>query len=243
MTHRNDHRRDAPLIALACLLIASPASAVIIDWTLGNEPTDAGYPSNFPVIDNTAGTWTSTGGGFHGFNLPDLLSPTAQYLHGYADVQANAFSTIPADVIVARMARKPAGDAEYFFDVNILEGEMAIRHGSGAGSGYGNLAPTLVGVFNTDGDVHRYGWELDRGSGEPFVRLFFDGQLVGDPLGYNVSFGTADGSEHGFGDATGGEVHEDIWHRYVVAEGQIPEPTTALLLAIGCLVAAGRRRR
>lgn len=224
----------ASAVILAASLVARDAAAidVDIDWTDSSLPTDFGYDTNHPTVDTSgSGTWTtgsSFPAGLHTNN--DLVdAPESTVVHGFADISHDTFSTNPGSVYVVRFI-KPS---EFLLDVNVTENTLHVQHGEFGTS-------VQIPISNDDGQFHRYGWELDLQAS--VARVYFDDLQtpVGDPDGYSVTSTTTD-REHWFGDREG-VFHAEVWDRYVIKEGRIPEPTTAMLVS-GLGLLAGLRRR
>ena len=232
----------ASVVILAGILVPRDAAAginVAIDWTVGGEPTDFGYPTNHPVVDNSAGTWTNDQSSTQTLHMQNDLvnslddAATTPFVHGYADIQHLTFGVDSHSVFVNGFRK----NNDVLFDLNVLENSIELTHGE-----FGTVAS--IPVVNNDGQSHRYGWELDRAA--DILRVFFDdlSTPVGNASGYSVATTNSD-VEHWFGDRQGESDNSEVWSRFVIQHGQIiPEPSMAtLILAGGLGLLAGFRRR
>ena len=218
-----------PIVLIVGALLCSEVSAsidIVIDWTVGSQPTDFGYSINHGSVDTGAGPWSSSGGSprlHEQNNLVNSLddAATTPFVPGYADIQHISFDSQHQSVFLNGFRK----DRDILFDLTAVENVYRIAHGD-----FSNTAD--IAVVNNDGQQHRYGWELDRAAS--IVKIFFDGAQVGAPGGYSVSTAVTD-TEHWFGDRQGSADNSEVWSSFVIQSGQIPEPSTAMLIIAGGL--------
>ena len=227
-----------PIVLIVGALLCSEVSAsidIVIDWTVGSQPTDFGYSANHGSVDTGAGTWSSSGGSprlHEQNNLVNSLgdAATTPFVHGYADIQHISFDSHHQSVFLNGFRK----DRDILFDLTAVENVYRIAHGD-----FSNTAD--IAVVNNDGQQHRYGWELDRAAS--IVKIFFDGAQVGAPGGYSVSTAVTD-TEHWFGDRQGSADNSEVWSSFVIQDGQmIPEPSSVALVVAGGLGMLARCRR
>ena len=231
-----------PIVLIVGALLCGEVSAgidIVIDWTVGSQPTDFGYSANHSTVDTSAGTWTngqSSSSRLHEQNsLVNSLddAATTPFVHGYADIQHHGFGSQSHSVFVNGFRK----NNDILFDMNVMEDNIVLTYGK-----FGAVA--FIPVVNNDGQTHRYGWELDRAADT--LRVFFDdlSTPVGNAGGYSVATTNSD-TEHWFGDRQGEFDNSEVWSKFVIQHGQmIPEPSSvALVIASGLGMLARCRRR
>ena len=239
-------KRIAQTVLSAALIccsagIASAALMVDIPFNAPGDPAASGFAGDGttpPTNDIAGGVWTNnrpagTYGIFDGSGTGAISTIVGPVFHGWAEITATTFSAAagyPDNRILAH------GNATTGGVVAFQDGAM-VFHAAGADTNQ------IIPVPNQDGQKHSYGWEHNRTTST--IKLFFDGLPVGNPLGYNASTGSYNG-DMWFGDGGGGQAHNEVWDRVVMAEGAfpvIPEPSAMILFAVGAIGVAALRRR
>ena len=225
----------AIFVCIAQLICALPAHAQFLMNGTG-DPTVA--PNNFEVdqtgtsgftFDSNDGTANSAPGFLHQEagnpgNYQTTTSPLLVEPDGYfAEARYQVISNQTADSLLAATFWVQSGAGRYLLGLGEQSQGILINEGSGSAA------------YTDPGPFHTIRVECAPGCTAPSVIL--DGVDLG-----NAAISGAVGDKVGFGDHSGQEA-EVVWD-YVVVNQEIPEPTSAFLLATAILGLAvyGRRR-
>ena len=236
-------RLVAVLVAVVAVgLLAGPASAfVLIDANFdpGAQPEDFGYVAGAGLPDYTGGVWNNTGGfaPSGGAAAAAALQPDANGIwSARAEIAVQQFSGAADDQTVLSFGRDAAivgAGNEYGFITYYMDGAFRVY----------TQGPIDVPVPNQDGALHAYGLVMDETARN--IKLYFDYEQVGEPAGYDITGNVFVDAFTYFGDGTSGNPHSSTWERIVVGSGPeyaLPEPASLVLLGLGGLMMARRRR-
>ena len=258
------------MVLIVCLQTGTSQATVNIDITFesGAMPADFGFGqtgSPTPSSNIANGVWTnnvpdSQSGGFAFFESGTFgTTPLGQvtidsidgpYVHGIGEITLSTnpsiISTNLADQFVINMIDDTR---DIKFSVGWLANDnIQLRHfqdeGNNADPGQpGNLDNFPLADFGLtfgDGQKHTIGWELHFPT--KTVAVYFDDVLLGSNTLRDFNY--TDGDEGVFGDSTTRYAHSEVWDRWTLQEGRIPEPATLGLMvsSLGLLVIRRRHR-
>ena len=241
-----------------CLHVRNSQAAVHIDITFeaGAMPADFGFGERSSASDNIAdGEWTNTRlsgqeGAFHFFEsgalgtqpnarsiIDDLEGP---WVHGTAEITlltlpTNASFNLADQFVIDITDSK----RDFRFSVGWIDnstGNVVLRHLKNQDDEGDPGHPTNQDVYQvawSDGEKHTVGWELHIPT--TTVNVYFDDLTEGNEIGSNTlrNFDWGGLNEGTFGDSSSGRAHSEIFHRWTLSEGRIPEPATLALVLPG----------
>ncbi len=194
---------------------------VDVTFESGALPTDLGMTAGGgidPVPNVSDGVWTNVRlAGESSFWSSTKFGQRieASVIHGFAEVEQATLTGTADDQTIVGFGTSMAGS--FAFTLGLVNGGVN-------GLAGGSASSIDIELPNGDGAKHKYGWEVDTSSG--ILKVFFDDAQVGDAERYSVS-GNFFGEEAiYFGDASGGNDHSEVWHRWVIAEGYYPVAQT-----------------